>query len=84
MKSRTLYTSAAKSWVESMPLGNGSLGAMVFFGTDRERIALNHDTLWSGVPKDYDKSARKGARDAYERAKSLALEGKLYGILCNG
>lgn len=61
-----------------MPLGNGSLGAMVFFGTDTERISLNHDTLWSGVPKDPKGNARKGAKESYERAKALALEGKLF------
>lgn len=61
-----------------MPLGNGSLGAMVFFDTDKEKISLNHDTLWSGVPKDYDKKVRRGARESFERAKKLALEERYY------
>lgn len=78
MGSKTIYTKPASAWVEAMPLGNGSLGAMVFFGTDGERIALNHDTLWTGTPKDYARSARKGAKESFERARALALEGRLY------
>ena len=61
-----------------MPLGNGSLGAMVFFDTDKEKISLNHDTLWSGVPKDYYKNTRKGAKESFERARKLALDGKYF------
>lgn len=76
--SKTLYLSPAKSWVEAMPIGNGTLGAMVFFDTDTEKISLNHDKLWSGVPKDYKSRARKGAKESYERAKALALDGKYY------
>lgn len=36
------------AWNEALPVGNGSLGAMVFGGIDRERIQLNEDTLWYG------------------------------------
>ena len=78
INSQTFYTSPAKYWVEAMPLGNGSLGAMVFFDTDKEKISLNHDTLWSGVPKDYYKNTRKGAKESFERAKKLALDGKYF------
>ncbi|MFQ9798907.1 MAG: glycoside hydrolase N-terminal domain-containing protein [Clostridia bacterium] len=44
------YYKPAKEWTEALPLGNGSLGAMVFGRTEYERIALNQDTLWSGYP----------------------------------
>ena len=49
----------AKTWYESYPIGNGSLGGMVYGRTDTEIIALNHDTLWSGYPKN-DKYCGKG------------------------
>ena len=39
-------------WTEALPVGNGRLGAMVFGGTDKERIQLNESTLWAGEPKD--------------------------------
>ena len=42
------YQSPAKNWVEALPLGNGSLGAMCFSGVKEDKISLNHDTLWTG------------------------------------
>lgn len=36
--------------MEGVPLGNGRLGAIVYGGIDRERIALNEITLWAGQP----------------------------------
>ena len=46
------YEHPATHWVEALPLGNGRMGAMVFGGVNSERIALNEDTLWSGVPTE--------------------------------
>ena len=48
------YTKPAKIWTEALPLGNGSLGAMVFGGTQNELIQLNEETLWSGFPKNWN------------------------------
>jgi hypothetical protein len=42
------YNHPAKEWVEALPLGNGSLGAMVYGGADKETVSLNLDTLWTG------------------------------------
>lgn len=75
INSKTIYGSSAKAWTEALPLGNGSLGAMVFFDSDVEKISLNHDTLWSGVPQ---KDVRIGAKESYEKAKAFALEEKYY------
>ncbi len=46
------YAQPAEEWVEALPMGNGRMGGMVFGGVQRERIALNEDTLWSGYPQD--------------------------------
>lgn len=35
-------------WLNALPLGNGSLGAMVFGGTNHERIQLSEESVWSG------------------------------------
>jgi alpha-L-fucosidase 2 len=35
------YKSAARSWLQAMPLGNGFLGAMVYGRTDKETISMN-------------------------------------------
>ena len=48
------YRQPAGRWLEATPLGNGILGAMVFGGVERERIALNECTFWSGRPHDYN------------------------------
>jgi hypothetical protein len=48
------YRQPTGKWSEAMPLGNGRLGAMVFGGIERERIALNDCTFWSGRPHDYN------------------------------
>jgi alpha-L-fucosidase 2 len=47
------YEKPALEWVESLPIGNGSLGGMIFGGYPRETIQLNSDTLWAGCPHDY-------------------------------
>ncbi len=42
------YDKPATDWLEALPVGNGSLGGMVFGGTDKERIQFNEQTLWTG------------------------------------
>jgi len=44
------YEAPADGWKSALPVGNGSLGGMVFGGGVVERIGLNADTLWSGGP----------------------------------
>ena len=44
------YDRPAACLEEALPLGNGRLGALVYGGTDEERISLNDITLWSGEP----------------------------------
>src|ERR1700761_9185196 len=44
------YTKPAQNWMQSLPLGNGLLGAMVFGSTSGETIVLNEGTLWAEEP----------------------------------
>ncbi len=46
------FDEPARQWVEALPVGNGSMGAMVFGGIDEERIQFNEDTRWLGEPHD--------------------------------
>lgn len=46
------YQQPAKEWMEASPLGNGRLGAMVFGGINKDRVALNEMTLWAGQRDD--------------------------------
>ncbi|HEY8536152.1 MAG TPA: glycoside hydrolase family 95 protein, partial [Vicinamibacterales bacterium] len=67
------YARQARTWVEALPVGNGSLGAMVFGRIGVERLQLNEDTLWSGGPQDW---STPGARDVLPGLRRLALEGR--------
>lgn len=49
------YNRPASVWEEALPLGNGTMGAMVFGGINREQYALNDHTLWSGYPNPGNK-----------------------------
>lgn len=37
---------------EALPLGNGTLGNLIFGGITKERIHFNEKTLWTGGPSD--------------------------------
>ena len=74
MENKLQFSSPARYFEEALPLGNGTLGAMVYGGCKKERISLNHDTLWSGKPRQM---TRRNAPEVYREAQRLALEGKL-------
>lgn len=59
------FDSAARHFTESLPLGNGRLGVMMFGNTNRERLALNEISLWSGGEQDAD------LEDAHEYLKPI-------------
>jgi len=47
------YTHPASAWMtEALPIGNGSLGAMLFGLTATERVQFNVNSLWTGDEKD--------------------------------
>ena len=58
---RLWYNHEAQYFEESLPIGNGKLGALVYGGTQRNVIFLNDITLWTGKPvdQDIDKDAHK-------------------------
>ncbi|MBN2329685.1 MAG: glycoside hydrolase family 95 protein [Candidatus Omnitrophica bacterium] len=70
---RLWYDQPAKEWVEALPVGNGSLGAMIFGGVESERIQFNEDTLWTGVPRDY---INPEAQETLPIVRRLLFEGK--------
>ncbi|MEO8616833.1 MAG: glycoside hydrolase family 95 protein, partial [Luteolibacter sp.] len=73
------YQKPASGWGNALALGNGRLGAMVFGGTEQERIGLNEDTLWSGGPYEPSTEASKETRD---EIRLLLFDGK-YGAAQN-
>ena len=77
------YDKPATYFEESLPIGNGKLGALVYGGTDDNIIYLNDIPLWTGKPVDrkLDADAHKwipAIREAlfnedYKLADSLQL-----------
>ncbi len=49
---RLWYDRPAQYFEESLPIGNGRLGALVYGGTDSCIVYLNDITLWTGKPVD--------------------------------
>ena len=80
---RLWYDQPARYFEESLPIGNGKLGALVYGGTDTCLIHLNDITLWTGKPVDQNEGAgaakwipeiRKALfAEDYARADSLQL-----------
>lgn len=73
MKHQLWYRQPAQNWEEALPVGNGRIGAMAFGGTNKERLALNEDTLWSGYPKEKN---HPGAAAHLEEVRRLLAEGE--------
>ena len=46
------FNSPAAMWEETLPLGNGRLGAMPDGGITKETLVLNEETMWSGSEWD--------------------------------
>jgi len=68
------YARPATRWAtESLPIGNGRIGAMIFGKVGHERIALNEDTVWSGSRVNWN---REDAAKNLPKIRELLLAGK--------
>ena len=67
------FDEPAREFTQSLPLGSGRLGAMVFGGVAEERVVLNESSLWSGSPQDAD---RPDAAKYLPEIRRLLLEGR--------
>ena len=80
---RLFYNQKAQYFEESLPIGNGKLGALVYGGADTCFIHLNDITFWTGKPVSHQEGAgasqwipeiRKALfAEDYARADSLQL-----------
>ena len=43
------YANPAEKWLEALPVGNGSLGGMIFGGVEQEHIQFNEESLITGT-----------------------------------
>lgn len=55
------YNKPAIAFEESLPIGNGKLGALIYGGANNDSIYLNDITLWTGKPVN-----REEGGDAYK------------------
>lgn len=70
---RLWYSQPAIHWLEALPVGNSTLGAMVYGGTDTEVIQLNEETFWSGSPHNNDS---KESLAHLQEVRDLIFSGK--------
>ena len=67
------YNQPAQKWTDALPIGNGSLGAMIYGGVANDHIQFNEQTLWTGEPRKYQ---RDGAAQYLPKIRQLLFEGK--------
>lgn len=63
-----------KNWLEAFPIGNGRLGAMVHGEIHKERLQLNEESLWGGLPINDN---NPGAKENLPEIRRLIFEGKI-------
>ncbi|MHC4327384.1 MAG: glycoside hydrolase N-terminal domain-containing protein, partial [Planctomycetota bacterium] len=66
------YETPARHFTQSLPLGNGRLGMMIFGGVKEDRIVLNEESVWSGSPSDNN---RPNAHKQLSEIRRLLQEG---------
>ena len=81
------YTTPASHWLEALPLGNGTLGAMVYGGITRDRIQFNENSLVTGTPDNVGFYQPFGNlfldfdhKDAVDYKRSLSLDKAIHRI----
>lgn len=89
MNTSYCFHTPAQVFEEAFPLGNGKTGAMVYGGTQKERISLNSDTVWSGhyeriLPQEgayenWIQSRKQAAEGNYQRIEDLLARGFIQG-----
>lgn len=69
------YNQPASKWMESLPIGNGRLGAMIYAGVEEDIIAMNESSMWSG---EYDPNQEiPFGKEKLNDLRKLFFEGKL-------
>ena len=67
------YDRPAMTWTQALPIGNGTMGGMVFGIPAVERIQLNEETIWAGQPNQVCNPA---AKENLPKVRQLIFEGK--------
>lgn len=67
----------AEDWEHASPIGGGSFGAMLFGGTDTEKIYLSEETIWAGEERD---TTIKDFPERINTLRQMYLDGKVTEI----
>ncbi|HTD96093.1 MAG TPA: glycoside hydrolase family 95 protein, partial [Edaphobacter sp.] len=71
---KLFFNQPAAQWPDSLPVGNGRLGACVFGNPSTDRIQLNEESIWDGEPRDRN-NPKAGA--AVPKIRELLFAGKI-------
>ncbi len=74
MSNTLWYNKRAEKWTEALPLGNGSLGAMVYGDENCECVQFSKDTMWSGYEQDSDNPQ---LAEQLPKLRELIFDGKI-------
>lgn len=72
---KLLFNRPAQTFTETLPIGNGRLGALICGEIMREQVVLNESSMWSGSPEVSD---REDAHVYLPEIRRLLAEGKNY------
>ena len=70
-------SSPAENWEHASPIGGGSFGAMLFGGTDTEKIYLSEESIWAGEERD---TTIKDFKNRVDTLRKMYLEGRITEI----
>ena len=68
------FNQPALKWKEGFPIGNGSLGGMIYGTPKKETICLNEETIWTGK-KLYSRDKKEGYK-SLTKLRKLLFDGK--------
>lgn len=69
---RLWYDRPAQTWTQALPIGNGTMGGMVFGTPAVEHIQLNEETIWAGQPNQV---LNPEAKEYLPKVRQLIFEG---------
>ena len=71
---KLFFNQPAAKWSDSLPVGNGRLGACVFGDAAHDRIQLNEESIWDGEHRD---RTNPKAGEAVPKIRELLFAGKV-------
>ncbi len=69
------FEQPSQKWNEGLPVGNGSLGAMIYGTPAKEIICLNEETIWTGE-KRYDRDNEQAGPEVIKTIQKMIFEEK--------